>query len=64
MKARNEQPVPKLMTVAEVADLLGISPKTIYAWASQGRLPCVRLGSLLRFDPSEIARWVGDRKEG
>ncbi len=55
---------PKLMTVAEVAGWLGVAPKTIYKWAALGKLPCVRMGTLLRFDPCEIARWVGDRKEG
>ena len=35
----------KLMTVPEVAKLLGVSPGTIFHWSSSGTLPfsCVRL---------------------
>ena len=56
--------LPKLLTVAQVADLLGVSPKTVYAWVGQGRLSCVRLPGRLRFDPGELASWLEARKGG
>ena len=31
-------PVPQILTVQELADLVQISPKTIYEWCSKGRL--------------------------
>ena len=54
----------KLMKVSEVADLLGLSPKTVYRLALQRRLPSVELtdrGSV-RFDPEDVLQWVRDRK--
>jgi excisionase family DNA binding protein len=41
-----------------VAELLACSPKTVYAWASSGLLPSVRLGRLVRFKPSDVRRFV------
>jgi len=58
------QTLTPLLTADEVADLLSISPKTIYAWAESGRLPCVRLGGRVRFDPGDLTRWIAARKEG
>ena len=54
----------KLMKVTEVADLLGLSPKTVYRLALERELPSVELtdrGSV-RFDPEDVLRWVRDRK--
>jgi excisionase family DNA binding protein len=51
----------KLLSVSELAELLGISIPTVYAWVSKGRLPCVKLGTRTMFDPVEIARWVNER---
>jgi excisionase family DNA binding protein len=51
----------KLLSVAELAELLGISDHTVYAWVSKGRLPCVKLGTRTMFDPREIERWIGER---
>jgi excisionase family DNA binding protein len=48
-----------LLTVREVAELLGVAPGTIFHWAAQGRLPCVRLSQrCLRFKKSEIEEWL------
>lgn len=39
-----EHPPPDLLTTAEAATLLRVSPITIARWAKQGRLPSYRLG--------------------
>ncbi len=51
----------KLFTVPELSQTLGISVHTVYAWVSQGRLPCVKLGTRTMFEPGEIERWVRER---
>ena len=54
----------RLWTVSEVAEFLQLHAKTVYAMAAGGKLPCVRVGSHLRFDSRDIASWVSARKEG
>lgn len=52
-------PTPEaLWTVAEVARLLTMSPQWVYKHAELGTLPCVRLGSSLRFRPEAIRRYL------
>ena len=53
-----------LLTVRQTAELLGLHPKTIYNWAASGRLPCIHVGSRIRFSPRDIDRWLLARKEG
>jgi excisionase family DNA binding protein len=47
-----------LLRPEAVAELLACSPKTVYAWASSGLLPSVRLGRLVRFRPADVRRFV------
>jgi len=54
----------ELWTIHDVARYLRIHEKTAYDWAAQGRLPCIRLGGRLRFDPVELGRWVDSQKAG
>jgi excisionase family DNA binding protein len=50
-----------LLTVKELADLLTISPKTLYARAKAGSIPTVHFFGSLRFDPMIIAGWLEER---
>lgn len=43
-----------LLTVKEVAELLGASVGWVYRHANLGTIPSVRFGALLRFDPDAI----------
>jgi len=51
---------PEIMTVQEVADFLRISERTVYEWATQGVIPCGKLGTTWRFKRSEVERWVDE----
>lgn len=50
-----------LMTVKQVAEMLCIAEQTCYKWARSGRLPAIKVGYLLRFDPAAIERWLEQR---
>ena len=47
-----------LLTVNALSQRLQIKPSTLYAWASQGKIPCHKIHGLVRFDPTEIDRWL------
>ena len=47
-----------LMDINDVATALRVSPHTVRRWASQNRLPKVKLGSRTLFDPDDVARFV------
>ena len=57
---------PQLLKVTEVAEMLGVKPRTIYEMVAQQRIPYGKPpgSSILRFDLDEILAWTksGDRK--
>lgn len=42
---------------------LNIKPCTLYAWAAQGRIPCLKIHGLVRFRKDEIDQWVEGFRE-
>jgi excisionase family DNA binding protein len=53
----------RLLTLAQVAEYLAVSERTVKRLAGRRRLRCVRLGRSVRFDLSDVRRWVEARKE-
>ena len=52
----------RLLTGREVADMLGVSNKTVLRWALEGELPSIRLSNrAIRFREGEIDRWIEER---
>lgn len=53
----------KLLPPEEVADLLNIPVDLLYHWRYQRTgPPAIRVGKYLRYDPSELERWLAERK--
>jgi excisionase family DNA binding protein len=48
----------KLIKVPEVAELLALSEKTVWAWIGARRISVVRLGRAVRVRMSEVDRLV------
>jgi excisionase family DNA binding protein len=48
----------RALTASELAAILAISPITVYKMAKAGRLPSLRIGTAVRFDPRAIAEWL------
>jgi excisionase family DNA binding protein len=54
----------KLLDVRGLAQLLGVSPGSIYHWISQGRLPVVRFSArCVRFREIDVERLLCDLHE-
>lgn len=45
-------------SASALAELLGCSEKYIYALAKSARIPHLRIGAMIRFDPSQTAEWL------
>lgn len=45
-------------TVKTLAEKLAVTPITIYRLVDQGKLPAVRIGKSIRFDPDAIANFL------
>ena len=57
MSSQKAKELPIYLTLKEVAELLKVKPRTIYAWVSDKRIPYERKGSLLRFRLDAILAW-------
>jgi excisionase family DNA binding protein len=53
---------PRLLTLAEVAERLGVSLQTVRREVADGRLKTTPVRSLVRVTENELARYVGQTK--
>ena len=54
-----------LLSVSDLAAVLGLSPQTIYNRRSNGEdlPPAIKCGGQIRFDPDDVAAWFQRNKE-
>jgi excisionase family DNA binding protein len=50
--------LPRLVDIAAVADHLGVNVRHVRRLVAERRIPYIKWGHLIRFDPTEVARWV------
>ena len=48
----------EVLSVDQVAEMLGIDKKTVYDHANRGRIPCRRLGRRILFGRRAILDWL------
>jgi excisionase family DNA binding protein len=48
----------RLLTVREIAAVLTVKERTIYAWVQERRIPFRKAGRLLRFERAEVLAWA------
>lgn len=53
-----ERRLPLLLDIAGVAEYLAVSERHVRRLMAERRIPYVKWGHLLRFDPDEIAEWL------
>ena len=54
----------RLLLLREVADLLRVNERTVRRLVVREGLPCIHLGTRLRFSLRNVLRWVSAREEG
>jgi excisionase family DNA binding protein len=59
MSASSGHPeVREVMDIRQASDYLGISPDTLYKYASDGFIPAFKLGNRWRFKRSRLEEWM------
>ncbi len=48
----------RLLTITEVADRLGVEVRHMRRLVHERRIPFIKWGHLLRFDPADINEWI------
>jgi len=52
--------MPQIMTTKELAKYLKLHEITICKYATEGRIPAIRIGRVWRFDKDAIDKWIGE----
>jgi excisionase family DNA binding protein len=53
--------IREVMDIRQASDYLGISPDTLYKYASEGFVPAFKLGNRWRFKRSRLDDWMDER---
>lgn len=52
----------KLLSVDEVAEMLGVTKATIYSWTYRNKIPHIKLSKrLLKFRERDIIDWIAEK---
>ena len=58
---RRDGDLPRLLNVEEVAGVLGVNVRHVRRLVFERRIPYVKWGRLVPFDPREVDRWLRER---
>ncbi len=53
--------LPRLVDIHEIAGHLGVSVRHVRRLVAERRIPYVKWGNLLRFNPQQISKWLTQR---
>lgn len=53
-----------LIDIAAIAALLGVEVRHVRRLVHERRIPFIKWGHLLRFDPAEIEAWIDSHRHG
>jgi excisionase family DNA binding protein len=52
----------RLVSISDVANQLGVDIRHVRRLVHEKRIPYIKWGHLLRFDPAEIAAWIDSHR--
>ncbi len=52
----------KMLKIDDVVKKLGVSKPTLRLWIQNKSIPFVRVGKLIRFESTDLNRWIESRK--
>ena len=57
-----EPDLPQLLDIVQVSEALGVSVRHVRRLVFERRIPYVKWGHLVRFDPADVAAWLADKR--
>ena len=54
--------LPELMTMDQLAERLGVTHRHVRRLVDERRVPFLRVGRFIRFDPAEVADWLNQSR--
>jgi excisionase family DNA binding protein len=61
-KAKRFLELKRLLNVKEGAEVLNVSEHTLRQWIHQRRVPVVKLGKAVRFDPEDLQKFIEENR--
>ena len=58
-----DQTPPRLLAIDETAALLGVEVRHVRRLVHERRIPYIKWGHLLRFDPAELTAWIDAHRQ-
>lgn len=66
MEPRTDHPttaeLPQLLNITQLADALGVNVRHVRRLVHERRIPFIKWGHLIRFDPADVARWLAENR--
>jgi excisionase family DNA binding protein len=59
---KSSRPIGKFYTIHEIADLLGISQRTVHRWTASRQLSAYKIGGLLRVGEDDLRAFLALRR--
>jgi excisionase family DNA binding protein len=55
--------LPQLLTMEQLAERLGVTRRHVRRLVTERRVPFLRVGKFIRFEPAEIAAWLDNARQ-
>jgi excisionase family DNA binding protein len=56
------EPIPELIDIETLAARLGDSVRHVRRMVAEKRIPYLKVGHFVRFDPADVNRWLLDQR--
>jgi excisionase family DNA binding protein len=53
----------KMLNIMQLSEMLNVKRNTIYDWVHRNRIPYYKIEGSLRFEYSEIVKWLKSKKQ-
>jgi excisionase family DNA binding protein len=54
--------LPRLLSIGHLAERLGTTPRHVRRLVAERRVPFLKVGRLVQFDPDNITNWLDGRR--